>query len=282
MGSPAPTPPGRPLELRHLDWSKLFSPRTAVVVGATDTEGSPQRAQWLQVKERLGARGTDVIPVHPSKAEVLGTRAYPNVAAVPGPIDLAIILVRDPFPALEECQAKDVSFVIVFTAGFGEVGTAEGDAGEARLTALAGGAMRIIGPNTNMNILEPWQEGLPGKKLGIITQSGYQGRPITQGQVLGIPIEAWATVGNEVDIEWADFVAYFAGLPHVGAIATYVEGFKSGRTFMLAADAAARARYRSCASRLVVPTKAARWRRPTPVTSPDPTRYTMRSSSSTG
>ena len=111
--------------------------------------------------------------------------------------------------------------------------------------------MRVIGPNTNMNVLEPWPQGLPGRPLGIITQSGYQGRPITQGQVLGIGIEAWATIGNEADVEWADFVDYFThltenhdddGARRVGAIATYVEGFKSGRTMMLAADAAARAR----------------------------------------
>ena len=102
--------------------------------------------------------------------------------------------------------------------------------------------MRVIGPNTNMNVLEPWHQGLPGRKLGIVTQSGYQGRPITQGQVLGIGIESWATIGNEADLEWADFVGYFSELGGVGAIATYVEGFKDGRTLMLAADAAARAR----------------------------------------
>ena len=52
---------GQPLELRRLDWSKLFTPRTAVVVGATDTEGSPQRApRWhdLFVMEQDAGYGT--------------------------------------------------------------------------------------------------------------------------------------------------------------------------------------------------------------------------------
>ena len=239
---------GRALRLRHLDWPRLFAPRTVVVVGATDTEGSPQRAQWTQVRDRMGARGAQVIPVHPTKPEILGTAAFPDVSSVPGAIDLAVILVRDPLPALAECKEREVGFAIVFSAGFGEVGTAEGRDAEARLAELAGGSMRVIGPNTNMNVLEPWPQGLPGRRLGIITQSGYQGRPITQGQVLGIGIEAWATIGNEADVEWADFVDYFTQLTddsggrRVGAIATYVEGFKSGRTMMLAADAAARAR----------------------------------------
>ncbi len=109
-----------------------------------------------------------------------------------------------------------------------------------RLHELSSGDMRVLGPNTNLNIFEPWAPGLPGRTLAIVTQSGYQGRPIAQGQVLGIAIEGWATIGNEVDLEWADFVGYFSTQPAVGAIATYVEGFRDGRTFMLAADQAAR------------------------------------------
>lgn len=234
---------GRPLRLRTIEWARLLRPRTVVVVGATDTEGSPQRMQWIQVRERLTARGAEVIPVHPRKEEILGARAYPSLAAVPADVDVdvAVIIVRDPFPALEEAVARGVGFAIVFSAGFGELGTAEGDAAEARLRELASGAMRVIGPNTNLNIFEPWATDKPGRRLAIISQSGYQGRPITQGQVLGIGIHTWATLGNETDMEWGDFAAHLAAQPEVGAIATYVEGFRDGRTFQLAADAAARA-----------------------------------------
>ncbi|CUU54809.1 Acyl-CoA synthetase (NDP forming) [Parafrankia irregularis] len=227
--------------LRQIDWSRLFSPRVVAVVGATDTEGSPQRAQWTQVRERLGALGADVVPVHPKKSDILGVRAYPSVAELPADPDVVVVLVRDPLPAVEEAVARGAGFVIVFSAGFSELGTAEGDAAEARLRELAAGSTRIIGPNTNLNIFEPWQQGLPGRKLAIITQSGYQGRPITQGQVLGIGIEMWATLGNETDIEWADVAGHLATRPGVGAIATYVEGFQDGRAFMLAADACVRA-----------------------------------------
>jgi acyl-CoA synthetase (NDP forming) len=62
---------------------------------------------------------------------------------------------------------------------------------------------------------------------------------VFQGQELGIRITHWAPTGNEVDLEFADFVRYFADEPEVGVIAAYVEGFKDGRTLMLAADHAA-------------------------------------------
>jgi acyl-CoA synthetase (NDP forming) len=232
---------GRPIELRSLDWTTLFEPRTVAVVGASETEGTQQRAQWIQVRDRLGARGATVIPVHPTRDAILGTPAYRSVLDIPIPIDLAIILVRDPIPVLEQCVEKGVGTAVVFAAGFSEVGTAEGRAAEARLKELASGAVRVMGPNTNLNVFEPWQEGLPGRKMALITQSGHQGRPISQGQALGIAVQSWATIGNEVDLEFADFAAHYAQLPDTGVIAGYVEGFQNGRTLMLAADAATRA-----------------------------------------
>ncbi|MFG1949053.1 acetate--CoA ligase family protein [Nonomuraea sp. NPDC048826] len=242
MTSPPLDVSGRPLSLRAIDWDPLFAPRVVAVIGATDTEGSPQRAQWRQARERLLARGAQAVhPVHPVKQAVDGVPAFRTVLDVPGDVDVAIVLVRDPLPVLEDCLAKGVRFAYVFAAGFAELGTEEGHAAQLRLEKIAGGPMRIIGPNTNLNLIEPWREGLPGRKLAVVTQSGNQGRPIVQGQELGIGIHAWATVGNEADLEFADFTAHFARTPGVGAVAAYIEGFADGRTMRLAADEAVRA-----------------------------------------
>ena len=233
---------GRPLALRDIDWTPLFHPTTVAVVGATETEGSPQRAQWRQARERLLARGARAVhPVHPTRATIDGVPAFRTVADIPEDVDVAVVLVREPLPVLEECVAKGVRFAYVFAAGFAELGTAAGDDAQRRLAEIARGPMRVIGPNTNLNLIEPWREGLPGRKLAVVTQSGNQGRPIVQGQEYGIGIHAWATLGNEADIEFADVVAHFATTPGVGAIASYVEGFVDGRTMRLAADTAVRA-----------------------------------------
>jgi len=225
--------------MREVAWDALVRPKRAVFIGATDREGSQQRAQFIFLRERLARLGCEVIPIHPTKTEVLGASARASVLDVEGEVDLAVVLVRDAVPAVEECVRKGVRFVIVFSAGFAELETAQGRAGQDRLAELARGETRIIGPNTNLNFYEIWRRDLPGRRLAIVTQSGFQGRPISQGQVYGIPIQSWATIGNEADLEWADFVRHYASLPDTGAIATYVEGFKSGRTLMLAADAAA-------------------------------------------
>ncbi|HSS10352.1 MAG TPA: acetate--CoA ligase family protein, partial [Acidimicrobiales bacterium] len=240
------TPPrtdvsGRRLELRSINWDTLFDPKSVAVVGASETEGTQQRAQWIQVRDRLTARGATVVPVHPNKETILGTPAYPSVRDIPFDVDLAIVLVRDPIPVVEQCVEKGVGTVVIFAAGFSEVGTEEGRAAEARLKELSRGAVRVMGPNTNLNVFEPWTKGLPGKKMAIITQSGHQGRPISQGEALGIPVQSWATIGNEVDLEFADFVGRYVSLPDTGVVAGYVEGFRNGRTLMLAADRAAAA-----------------------------------------
>ena len=230
---------GLPTKLREVNWDALTRPRRAVFIGATDREGTQQRAQFTFLRDRLAPLGTELIPVHPVKTEILGLPACRSVLDVPGDIDLAVVLVRDALPAVEECVRKGVGFVLVFSAGFAELETAEGRAAQQRLTELGRGRTRIIGPNTNLNFFEPWRQDLPGRKLAIVTQSGFQGRPISQGEIYGIPIQSWATIGNEADLEWADYVRYYAGLPDTGAVATYVEGFRNGRTMMLAADEAA-------------------------------------------
>ena len=102
--------------------------------------------------------------------------------------------------------------------------------------------MRLLGPNTNLNAFEEFRDDLDGPSIALITQSGHQGRPVFQGQEIGIRLTHWAPTGNEVDLEFADFARYFADQPEVGVIACYIEGFKDGRTLMLAADHAARLR----------------------------------------
>ena len=100
--------------------------------------------------------------------------------------------------------------------------------------------MRLLGPNTNLNAFEQFRDDLTGPSIALVTQSGHQGRPVFQGQELGIRLTHWAPTGNEVDLEFADFCRYFADQEEVGVVACYIEGFKDGRTLMLAADHAAK------------------------------------------
>ncbi|MFI0912202.1 acetate--CoA ligase family protein [Streptomyces abikoensis] len=231
---------GRPLSSDVPDLDRLFHPRTMAVIGASETEGKPNTAitrQLIDWAERVGAR---VHPVHPTRTTVFGLPCHASVRDLPERVDLAVLLVGDPAPVLEELKEVRARFAVVFASGFAETGT-EGATAQARLTAaLQGSGTRLLGPNTNLNAFERFRDDLDGPAIALITQSGHQGRPVFALQELGIRLSHWAPTGNEADLECADFLSYFATRPEVGAIAAYVEGLKDGRAFLLAADRAAR------------------------------------------
>ncbi len=232
---------GRPTQLRDLDLDRFFHPRSIVVIGASDSPGTPNTAMFARIRAWGDAHGAAVHPVNPNRDDVDGLTCWPTVAEVPGDIDLAAILVRDAVAAFRSVAARGASFAVIFAAGFSEVGV-DGEALEAELAAaVAASGTHLLGPNTNLNAFEAFRDDLPGPRIALITQSGHQGRPIFQAQEIGIGLSHWAPVGNEVDLEFADFARYFVDQPEVGVVAAYIEGFKDGRTLQLAADHAARA-----------------------------------------
>jgi acetate---CoA ligase (ADP-forming) len=221
-----------------VDLDRLFRPGCIAVIGASDTTGSANALLWGRIQSWAHRGGAKAVPINPNHGQVSGTRAYRSVLEVPGDIDVAAILVRDVESALRTAVEKKIPYVIVFEAGFAELG-AEGAARQAKLLEIIGDSgVRMLGPNTNMNIFEDFLE-LPGKAIALITQSGHQGRPIFQGQELGIRLSHWAPTGNEADLDAADFVRYFSNKPDTGVIAAYLEGFRSGSSFRSAVAHAA-------------------------------------------
>jgi acyl-CoA synthetase (NDP forming) len=232
---------GRPTTLRELDLDRFFAPSTVAVLGASGTEGRPTTGMWRQIRRWAERAGAVAHPVNPKFDEIDGIAAFATIAEVPGDIDLAVILVADVLGVIDEVLDRKPAFAVIFGAGFAEAG-AEGAKLQRRLEKrLARSSTRVLGPNTNLNAFETFRDDLVGPAIALITQSGHQGRPVVAAQELGVRISHWAPTGNESDLEVADFVRYFADLPDTGAIAAYVEGFKDGRTLMLAADHAAAA-----------------------------------------
>ncbi|MFE5939582.1 acetate--CoA ligase family protein [Streptomyces sp. NPDC056470] len=231
---------GRPLHAPVPDLDRFFRPGSVAVVGASDAEGRPNTGitrQLIAWAERVGAR---LVPVHPTRTTVFGIDCVPSVGALAEPVDLAVLLVADPLPVIEELSQAKVRFAVAFASGFAETG-GEGAAAQERLAdAVRRSGMRLLGPNTNLNAFERFRDDLDGPAIALITQSGHQGRPVHTLQELGVRLSHWAPTGNEADLETADFISYFATRPEVGAIACYVEGLKDGRSFLLAADRAAR------------------------------------------
>ncbi|MFG2721101.1 acetate--CoA ligase family protein [Streptomyces sp. NPDC048416] len=232
---------GRPLYADVPDLDRFFRPESVAVVGASDAEGRPNTGitrQLVDWARRVGAR---VHPVHPTRDTVFGLPCVPAVSDLPEQVDLAVLLVGDPLPVVEQLAEAKVKFAVAFASGFAETGEQGAAAQERLAAAVKRSGLRLLGPNTNLNAFERFRDDLDGPAIALITQSGHQGRPVFTLQELGVRLSHWAPTGNEADLETADFISYFAERPEVRAIACYVEGLKDGRSFLLAADRAARA-----------------------------------------
>jgi acetate---CoA ligase (ADP-forming) len=236
---PATDTAGRALALRDVDLDTFLHPKTIAVIGASEQSAKPNTAMTRKFEQWARQHDAAFYPVHPEYETVLGHPCYRSIFDVPGDLDLAIILTGRAEDTFEEVLQRKAKFAVIFAAGFSETG-ADGEAREARLAELVrAGDVHLLGPNTNLNAFEEFRDDLTGPSIALITQSGHQGRPVFQGQEIGVRLSHWAPTGNEVDLEFADFARYFADQPEVGVIACYIEGFKDGRTLVLAADHAA-------------------------------------------
>jgi hypothetical protein len=68
----------------------FFTPASVVVISATEREGSVGRTIFENLVHS-SYRG-QVFAVNPKRSELLGTKCYSSVAALPEPVDLAVIV----------------------------------------------------------------------------------------------------------------------------------------------------------------------------------------------
>jgi acyl-CoA synthetase (NDP forming) len=147
---------------------------------------------------------------------------------------------------IDECVAKGVKVAHIYTSGFGEVDAA-GRVLEAELLARAAGSgLRIIGPNTIGTYVprsglsptaSPQREG---GRISYVSQSGgLTLDAIKRGCFQGLRFRQAISIGNAIDLDPADFLAYYAADPETHLIGAYVESVHDGRPLRDALEAAA-------------------------------------------
>ncbi len=219
----------------------IFSPCSIAVVGASRRRDSIGFALLhnLLVNEFNGA----IYPVNLHAESVHSLKCYPSMAAIPDPVDLAMILVPKHLVqgAVEECVAKGVKGLVVITAGFSETGE-EGAARERKLReAVRAAGVRMIGPNcmgvinTSPDIsLNATFAPTPARSgaIGFVSQSGALGVAILNvAQDLGIGLTQFASMGNKADVSGNDLIEYWEDDPATRVIAMYLESFGNPRRF---------------------------------------------------
>ena len=226
----------RPLEV-------FFSPSTVAVIGATEKTGSVGRTILRNLISN--PFGGTVYPVNPNRPSVLSIRAYPKIAAIPEPIDLAVIVTpATTVPGvIGECVAAGVKAAIVISAGFKEIGESGAELERQILEQARRGKMRIIGPNC-LGVMRP-PTGLnatfAGKlahagSVGFISQSGALCTAVLDWSLReNVGFSAFVSIGSMLDVGWGDLIDYLGDDPKTQSIVIYMETIGDARAFLSAA-----------------------------------------------
>lgn len=223
----------------------FFKPNGIALIGATT---NPLKgANAILTNLITGFKGA-IYPVNPRYAEIQGLKCYPTVAAVPDPVDLAIVFIpaRAVVEAVKACAARGIRGVMVESAGFAEAGEA-GTALQAELASVARETgIRVWGPNC-MGLVDAvnrhvfsfvasyiWEEGLLPGTVSLVVQSGMLSAgflidTMSHG-VMGI--SKACSIGNKADVNECDVLAYLIDDPETAAIGLYLESIPDGGRFL--------------------------------------------------
>jgi len=213
----------------------VFEPRSVALIGASsDAKKNTSRPQ--RYLRKYGYPGK-IFPINPGREEIFGDKAYPDVTAVPDDIDHAFIMVPAGAvkTALEQCVAKRIPVVTIYSDGFAETGAA-GRRAQDELAAIArAGGVRLIGPNCiglfssqthlaiSVNAVLEKADIKPGS-IAVVSQSGSMtGGLLSRGLGRGAGFSKLISVGNEADVGVGELADMLVDDPHTSAILLFME-----------------------------------------------------------
>ncbi|WP_108522454.1 bifunctional acetate--CoA ligase family protein/GNAT family N-acetyltransferase [Bradyrhizobium algeriense] len=223
----------------------LLSPHSVALVGASPRHGSVGRAilnniRKAQFKGEFGL-------VNPRYHEIDGVATVGSIAKLAFAPELVVLTApaRAIAGLIDEAGRRGTAGAVIVSAGLGHGPGSLADAAER--TAQKYG-MRLIGPNC-LGIMMPcvslnasFSAHMPAAgNLALISQSGA----IAAGMVdwaaqRAVGFSGIVSIGDQLDVDIADLLDYFALDERTHAILLYIEAIKDARKFMSAARAAAR------------------------------------------
>ena len=218
----------------------FFEPKGIVIVGARRSFGFGYGIPLFLQKQGWGDH---LHLVNPVGGELHGQKVFRRVQDVPGPLDLAIVIVpAEAVPGvMEELGERGIKHAIIETAGFAETGES-GMALQARVKAVAMQyRMRVIGPNcvgvintenrfASVDLIE---EALTPGPVSVIAQSGVFGNILLDHlPQYGLFLSKGVTLGNRVDVDESDMLEYLNEDQLTRVIMVYLEGAANGPRLM--------------------------------------------------
>jgi acyl-CoA synthetase (NDP forming) len=227
--------------------AQLFSPRSVAVVGASNNF---DKLGYHVMKSLVGNFTGKIFPINPKGDKIWGLDAYPSLAAVPGQIDLAVIVVPAELVSetLHACGRKGVSGAVLITAGFREIEDPEGELRQKEMREIAEQyGLPIIGPNTfgfvnlsagvNASFTSEFS-AIERGGIALISQSGGMchlcGFLAIEERVA---MSKLMSLGNRCNVDFPEILPYLVEEDSATTvIALYIEGLDEPRTLLDAAQ----------------------------------------------
>ena len=225
--------------------NNLLSPCSIALAGASSRQGSVGRAILDNIL-KAGFRGEFGL-VNRNHAEIGGVASVDSIAKLPFIPELVVITApaSEVVGLIDQAGKLGAAGALIVTAGLGH---GPGSLSRAALEAAHRYGMRLIGPNC-LGVMIPgaglnasFSAHMPAVgSLALISQSGA----IATGMVdwaaqRGVGFSGIVSIGDQLDVDIADLIDYFALDGKTRAIMLYVEAVNDARKFMSAARAAAR------------------------------------------
>lgn len=230
---------------RNLD--TLLSPKSIAVVGASS---APEKVGAIVLSNIVASKFTGhLYPVNPNEQKINNLQCYPNVKSLPEIVDLAVIAIPSNLvnQVLIEIGEKGIKNVVVFSAGYKEIGP-DGKALEDALIQIAQKYnLNILGPNclgfvnnlcpVNVTFGQPvHQEG----NLRFVSQSGALAASLFDYcNATGLGFREFITLGNKAVVNENDVLAHFLDqdkkMPDDGKqypIGMYLESISDGKELL--------------------------------------------------
>ncbi len=220
----------------------ILSPKSIAVVGASTRPGTVGNDIFRNLLF-CGFNGP-VYPINPKAGNVMGVFAYPTLSDVPGPIDLAVLIIPSAaaLGVIDEAIAKKVRGLVVISAGFKEVGQAGAVLEDTVRQKVQAAGIPLIGPNC-LGVINTHPEvrmnATFGRKmpaagnLGFLSQSGALCTSVLDyAEDRNMGFSKFISFGNKADINEIDLLDYLAEDEDTAVIAMYLEDITNGRQFI--------------------------------------------------
>lgn len=228
-------------------FQSLFEPRRIALIGAsadvTKTTSRPQR--FLR---KHGFKG-EILPVNPSRSEILGEKAYKDLDAIQGDIDHAYVLLNGAaaVAAVAACGRRGVKVVSILAGGFADAGAAGASLQDELARIVRATGVRLVGPNSIGTVSTDPAVALTANaafavdklrsgRWAVVSQSGSLiGALLSRADARGIGFSRLISVGNEVDLATGEIADLLVDDPATSAILLFMETLRDGERLARAA-----------------------------------------------